>query len=251
MNKAWRRVGIGIGAAVVIAQLPSCTRPPHATSEVHVFRTPAWSPWDMPGTEVALGELFMRKVDAHSPQLLLKHSATNAVYVFDPKGPALRQAKASQWEGASGEIGICEEQRVEWIGRVAVEIDREDVLKIDGRELTTRGRYLLDVSVSPEDSMVAVLSAVGPRVRSLLPFTVGSSNAHGQHYCEVFSLKLRKALAVTALPITTDKDAYVICWSPDSSLLVLGNMGFSNLCILQAPPSQAASPDEETSDVGI
>lgn len=241
MNKAWRRVGIGIGAAVVIAQLPSCTRAPHATSEVHTFRTPAW---------IAQGNLLMRKVDAHSPQLLLKHSATNAVYVFDPKGPALRQAKASQWEGASGEIHICEEQRAEWIGRAAVQID-EDVLKIDGREVTTRGRYLLDVSVSPDDSMVAVLSAVGPRVESVLPFTSGSTNAHGQHYCEVFSLKPRKALAVTALPISTDKDAYVICWSSDSSLLVLVDVIFSNLCILQAPPSQAASPKEETSDVGI
>ena len=153
--------------------------------------------------------------------LLLTHLRREIVYRYDQAIQELSLVPNERWEAASGAVVVdCGLQPRSG----ALHIDpRSNRLLARERPVDVAGKVALAGSLSPSGRWVAVLSAAGPVVKSLMPF--GGGGASGQHYHEV--LRADDFLSTgppVRLPFETERGYFRACWSAEEDYVVYTNV---------------------------
>jgi hypothetical protein len=237
---------------VTLAALVRRQTPARSGGDVPLFKTPAWATHDeeeikrelerRPGETYQpaprpAGTLMLRRESAEGGALLLRHTARDSIYRYDPAARSLTPAPADVWQRASGRVADCGGQLPPASGALMVE-QKSDRLLAGGREIATAGRVPLKVLASPSGRWAAVLSAAGPRVGSDGP--VFGSAVKGQRYHQLLSLPdAAPAGEASKLPVLREETPLDLCWSADEQFVVYADMGFFSLAIVETglPPS--------------
>ena len=153
------------------------------------------------------------------------------VYRYDPVRRKIDKVRPQDWARCTGPIGgtSVEFQKASLESRVSIQYDQ---LLYEGTSVETAGRTALAFTVSPDRTLVAVLSAEGNRAESLMPF-LGRGGASGQHYHELFRLPGMQAVGKPlSLPVTTERVTMRPIWSGDRGYVVYIDARNSHLCIV-------------------
>jgi hypothetical protein len=197
---------------------------------VPLLKTPAWE-YRYP--DEAVGQLMLRREAETAGALLLKRTDLENVYRYDPITRRLSEVSAAQWQNAGGAIAKCGEQSVAGVISGPRRDDRAHKLFLGERELPTAGRFALNNVTSPSGRWVAVVSADGPAVPSILPFM--GDLIYGQRYHEVISLL--NAVHVDPpipIPVTDRNDFLEPCWSADEQFVVYTTYFFNLLIVINS-----------------
>lgn len=226
-----------ISAVVLLAGLlwPRRESPPGA--EVPLLKTPAWH-----GGMPEHGEqIMLRRETRDSGTLLLKHTKHDTVYRYDPTAASLTAVSEQTWKAANGPIAECAKQFPPPPN--VLDIDKASNSLIAGtRRITTAGRTVLKLVESPSKRWVAVLSASGPLMPSLVPFSGGSA-ASGEHYHQVISLPGAVPVGkAVQLPLERDSDLLVPCWSADEKTVIYHEILFTYLTVVETKVPQPPIP---------
>lgn len=198
-----------------------------------LLETPAWR---------RQGALLLRR-EAPGGALLLKLDTSEVVYRYDPARRSLSPAGEAEWRRAAGRVARCAEQLQPppQVLRVDPRVDR---LLAGGREVETAGATALWLRASPGGGWAAVVSADGPKRRSLLPF-IGGGGASGQHYGQVFALPGATPRGGAArLQPAGARQILTPCWSPDEEFVVYSEMFFFSLYVVETGIPPVPQPNE-------
>ena len=182
------------------------------------------------------GDLLLTSDVPRSPD---QNSVQPNVYAYDPKRDELRAVDAELWKVATGKI--CGEHVIGCWGTLQADAR---ISIVDGRLLhgdrvvETKGRTVLDLSLSPRGDVLAVITADGwkrPSIRGLYPLGGSWGGGYaGQHYVELFSLpSLDPRGAAIRIPLTSAEWLSHPRWSEDGSYLVLGDSLYLRICIIE------------------
>jgi hypothetical protein len=201
------------------------------TVKVQVFDTAGWVNTQMPG------RLLIRRAASGENMLLTmrdefeKGGRHRAVYEYEPGAKSLRKIPNQNWDAAASPISECFSPSRSFPEKFKVSGEK---LFSGNREVTVKGAVLLSVSHSPSGNTVAILSADGPRKGSLMPFLGGGSSSKGQHYHQLFSVAHGEPVgAAFKLPFTTEKQAYLACWSVDEKYVIYTSLLADKLTIVE------------------
>jgi len=198
-----------------------------ATPDVPLLATPAWQ-----AKAPAYGEQLLLRRDTQAPRmLLLKHSAHEGAYRYDPQTLSLTAIADQDWNRAGGAITECATQSPP--SPQALRIDPQSHRLMAGsREVLTAGRTVLAVTASPSRRYAAVLSAEGPAAGSLVPF-LGSGGATGQRLHQLVSLPGAAVIGNTIpIPVRRSEDVLAACWSSDERVIVYYDVLFAHMSVI-------------------
>ena len=162
-----------------------------------------------------------------------------SVYRFDAATGRLALAADADWRAGSADVADCEGQSAAPATPFVLDA-RERTLRWRDRAVRAAGRNVLLLAAAPRGDLVAVLSATGSVMDSIMPF-LGRGGAGGQHYHQAFrrSDGTEQGDAVP-LPMTSREVGLVGCWSADASSVVYADVLYNHLCIVHP---QAAGGD--------
>lgn len=176
---------------------------------------------DLPG-------VLLRTTSGRSPNLLIKHSRSGIVYLYDTSTKNIQPTSEDEWNKVGGEASVCRRQIGGDYNKMINVMDtwRDHTIKYAGGDLKTYGRYALTATESPTHTRVAVLSAYGPRKPSfpgLIPGLGGSEPAvYGRRYVQVMGLDSGEPSGETVRLTKTDHaDNDRLCWSSDENFLIV------------------------------
>jgi hypothetical protein len=231
---AWALV-LAATATPAIAEATARSTTQSRTSRL--FKTPAWQGVPI-ATHLVRGssnETLLFTVQSWE-HLRGDSRGHGPVYEYAPQVNELHEATRETWDRATGDIVDCSSQSVGAQQLSDFRLDpKAGRLFYKGGLILTKGSVALAFRLSPSQEAVAVLSAKGPKIRSFMPFLGGGASAHGQHYHEVFNLPeltVNDELRVQ-LPFTTQRGAFVICWSADEQFVVYTSVLYQELCVVR------------------
>lgn len=191
------------------------------------FATPGWA---------VDGELSLRSSGA---ELLLQHSNSKVLYVYDRQAQKLSQAEPSRWAAVGGNTVACASA-----GRPdsdAWRIDPQAGLLRGGASQRLSGARPLLVRLSPSGRWLAALSAAGGG-DSLLP-ALGGAPVQGPLLHEVlFAADGKSAAGSSRLPSALERSLVLACWSPDERDIVYHDRLFTRISV-----ASFVAPKEEHS----
>lgn len=255
----WVALAIGLSALLLVggalAALVRRQQTAGGAADVPLFKTAAWATYDeeeikrelerQPGKEYQPaprpeGTLMLRRESDGGGALLLKHTARDSIYLYDPRARSLTPAPADAWQHARGRVAECGKQLPPAAAVLTVE-QGADRLLAGGREIATAGRVPIKVLASPSGRWAAGLSAEGPRVGSDGP--VFGSRVKGQRYHQVLSVPdAAPAGAAVKLPFLREESPLDPCWSADEQFVVYTDMGFYSLSVVETGLSPTLNP---------
>lgn len=191
-------------------------------ADVPMLKTPAWEFKDL--NEYS-DELMLRRETKEGGALLIKRSDQETVYRYDTQTQSLSAVSDAEWQKAGGPIAKCFDYKTPKPARdVIVTHNEPKHLLLIGkpgalREVPTAGGYPLQDEVSPSGRWVAVLSATGPAIPSVMPF--GGDAILGQRYHEILSLPdAYQVSKPIRFPVGDTKHFFHMCWSADEDFVV-------------------------------
>lgn len=197
--------------------------------DVPLLKTVAW---EFRALNEFEGErLMLRRETGAGGALLLKHTDLKTVYWYDLRTRALNEIGEAEWEKARGSVGHCGAQQT---GATSVlrRDDRQHKLFAGEREIPTAGGIPLDELRSPSGKWIAVHSAAGPAVASILPFS--PDLALGQRYHEIMSVP---DIVRVGKPVRIPVDVYYTylhpCWSSDEKFVIYTDHGSRFLVVVE------------------
>jgi hypothetical protein len=220
-----------------------------SATDAPVFKTPAWSRIDRerleretklhPRVPIKLerrpeGVLLLRTESTDGGALLLKHSALDSIYLYDPRTKNLSLVQSVQWKRAVGPIVNCSQPVSAsklWIDLTPPESPR---LSVEKREVQTAGRAALEYAASPSGRWLAVLSAPGPAQK--VGVALMSSRVEGPRYHQIFSLPDVQAVGHTLrlpLPEGDELDTPANCWTADERHVVYQDAFFGYISVIE------------------
>ena len=214
---------LAAGALLAVRQQPRATE-----SDVPLLATPAWQ-----GDAAKYGEQLLLRRDPQADRvLLLKHSGRNGAYRYDGSTRALTPVTEQDWLRAGGPIAECGKQGPPL--PQALRIDRTSHKLLAGsREVPTAGAVVLTLTESPSHRYVAVLSASGPALPSLVPF-LGAGGAAGQRFHQVVSLPGAEAPgSAIRVPTQRSEDVLTACWPADEKAVVYHDIVFAHVSVVE------------------
>jgi len=181
------------------------------------------------------GGLMLRREAGSSGALLIKHSKRAEVYAYDPAKRSLAPAAQGAWERATGTIVECEKPFSSI--NPSLRIDGKTNKLMDGtREVETAGKTVLNLSASPSGRLVAVHSSTGSTTEGLMPALAGG-HPTGQRLHQTFALPEVKTVGASVrLPVQSEKDHLLPCWSADERFVVYYEILFFYLSIVEVEP---------------
>ncbi|MCC7156140.1 MAG: hypothetical protein IT161_16300 [Bryobacterales bacterium] len=204
--------GSGLAVVLLVAPVMTGCAGARARASAAILETPGWR---QPGT------LQLR---LEGGGFLMRHNLP-PVYRWLPGAPALAQADPAEWEAAGGTVYDCEKPLIP--PPETAEIDAK-TMTLRGPEGTvdTAGRGVLAIRLSPNRTLLAVLSADGRRAGSILPF-VGGGSYTGTHYHNTLSYPdLNSVSAAVRLPRQRETDILVPCWLADRYVVYSDSLSF-------------------------
>lgn len=203
-----------------------------ADANVPLLETPAWRT----GNPLSPRQLLLRIETEDEETILLKLSNNEAIYRYNPNTQSLSLVPVERWQGATGPIEDCDTQFPP--PYLELDIDTRSDRLVAGqdskrtREVQTAGSTVLSLRASPSGTMAAVLSAEGRKRGSILPF-LGGGGVSGQHFHQVFSLPDAVPIGKSVrIPLKSEREGIIICWSPDERYVVYSDMLFYYLSIV-------------------
>lgn len=229
---------------------------PAQAAEVPLFKTPSWAKYDSEELDRELkahpdrkyqqtprpeGSMMLRRETPGGGALLLRHTAREALFRYDPAGRTLAKVGAEEWERATGPVAGCDEQSSP-PRSVLVMDQKADVLRTaDGREVRTAGRVPLYLTASPGGKWVAVLSADGPKKGVPMPFS--ADRVLGRRHHQVLSLPGATAEgAAVLLPDFGEPNIPRACWSADEQFIVYHDYDFYALSVIETRLPSSPKP---------
>ena len=170
--------------------------------------------------------------------LLLKRDDIETVYRYDVHTRSLSAVTNQEWVNASGPISKCS-----GLGStppaVGVRFDGPNFkVIIRDQPVATAGRIALDYLVSPTGNWVAILSATGPVIPTLL---YDRGRVLGQRYHEGAPVPGAASTGKPIrIPIISTTGVQLPCWSADENFVVYTDPNFSSLVVVETslPPNQ-------------
>ena len=185
----------------------------------------------MPGRLLIRNGLDSENIFLSMRDELEKEIKHRAVYEYDPKAKRLRKVTDSKWDTTANLISECVSQPQKFSSNFRVTADK---LFFGNQEVHVKGAVLVAFSYSPSGNVLAILSADGPRKGSIMPFIGGGQNSKGQHYHQLFSVANGTPIGgVVKLQFTTEKEAYLVCWSPDEKYVFYTSLLVDKLAIVE------------------
>ena len=199
------------------------------SGDVPLLKTPAW---EFQALEESDDQLMLRRDTEAGGALLLKRSGLETVYRYDPQTRSVSAVTDAAWQKATGQISKCREQQYTAHLSGLMSNEREHKLFAGAREVPTAGGIPLNDQTSPSGKWAAVVSAAGPAVPSILPFT--GDLIYGQRYHEILSLPdaIRVGRAVR-VPVNDRNDFLEPCWSADEKFVVYTTYFFNLLVVVE------------------
>lgn len=182
-----------------------------------VYPTPSWG---------RLGVLSLRM---NGGELLMQHSASPVVYVYDAGAKALHEADRARWDAAPGATTDCDvagrPDSKEW------RIDSNgQLLQKDAPQKLAGARALL-VRLSPTGTWLAALSAQGKAEQSLFP-ALGGAPVQGPLFHQVLAAADGSCVgAPLQLAAEFERSLVLSCWSPDEQHVVYYDLLLSKISI--------------------
>lgn len=215
-------------------------------ADVPMLKTPAWWLKDINYYDE---DLMLRRESKEGGALLIKRTDLETVYRYDPQQRSLSEVGDAEWQKAAGPIAKCFDYGTRKPARDVIVNHDEHKHKLsigkpgELREVPTAGGYPLKDEVSPSGRWVAVLSATGPAIPPLMPFT--GDFILGQRYHEILSLpdahRISKAIR---FPVRDINDSFYRCWSADEEFVVHTQSQFIYLVVVptSVETSEKAAP---------
>jgi hypothetical protein len=204
------------------------------TNAARLLKTGAWNTFGDNQAWKPIAKLFIRREnDGSTGGLLLKHSARDIIYLYDPASQTLHTVDIAKWKSATSPIANCEEQLPPSPKRLEiVSNDERKLVDASGRTIATAGTFTEKLTVSPDNKWVAVLSANGPKSVSLLPF-LGGNQPLGQQYHQVISMDDFKWIGTAVpLPVAVKSDLLEPCWTADEKYVVYTDTFFTDVLVV-------------------
>lgn len=220
---------------------------PAQAGEAPLFKTPSWAKYDSEEIDRELkahpdkkyqptprpeGAMMLRCETPGGGALLLRHTARETLYRYDPAGRTLAKAGVEEWERATGPVAECDKQFAPPQSVLVIDQKADALRAADGRLIHTAGRVPLYLTASPGGKLVAVLSADGPKKGSPMPFS--GDRVLGRRHHQVHSLPGATAEgAAVLLPDFGEPNVPSACWSADEQFIVYHDYGFYALSVIE------------------
>ena len=197
--------------------------------DVPLLKVPAW---EFRALDESNGQLMLRRDTEAGGALLLKRNGLETVYRYDAQTRSVSAVTDAAWQKATGQISKCVDQLYVSPRSVLNRNDRDHKLFAGDREVQTAGAIVRNNLTSPSGKWAAVVSAAGPAVQSILPFS--GDLIYGQRYHEILSLP--EAVRVgrpVRIPVTDKNDFLEPCWSADEKFVVYTTYFFNLLVVVE------------------
>ena len=201
--------------------------------DVPLFETPEWKM--NPEYEVGLS---LRREEGlpNDGGLLIKHDTKKPFvrrYNRSPKN--VEVVPPEMWDKSKTPIARCGEQFAPDTKLLQINTQTKQLMDENGGVIPTEGETVLNLTVSPQNNRVAVLSASGTAGGdySVVPFGSGSG-ASGQYWLQVYSLKTRRFESFPVRIPTREKfTSLTACWSSDEKFVVYTEVTYRFLTVVE------------------
>lgn len=201
--------------------------------DVPLFETPEWKM--NPEYEVGLS---LRREDSsqNNSGLLIKHDTRQPfVRRYNQILKNVEVVPPEMWDKSNAPIARCSEQFAP--DTKFLKINPKTKQLMDGKDniIPTEGNTILNLTISPQNNRVAVLSASGTAGGdySVIPFGSGSG-ASGQYWLQVYSLKTRQfESSPVRIPTQEKFTSLHACWSSDEKFVIYAEVTYRFFVVVE------------------
>lgn len=140
------------------------------------------------------------------------------VYSYDARTREFAPVSKELWDRTDTPITDCRSQSNKPVAHVS---RRANQLFVDDQPTRTAAQYVLNLTPSPSERKVAVLSAAGPKnSMGILPFFLSGYGYWGQHYHQTLVVDGGAITRGVRLPFFTALYTIDSCWCPGEQFVV-------------------------------